>query len=127
MKRRSKLLIAAIAVVGLLVLGISGAAFAASPTATPDANTTTEETGGWGEPGNGTGPGQMHQWGEPGQQGACWGEPGLGSGPGEMHQWSESGQQGNCLRESGQQGAGLGDPSQCTGPGDMHRWGAASD
>ena len=127
MRRRSKLLIAAIAVVGLLVLGISGAAFAASPTTTPDTATTAAETGGWGEPGNGTGPGDMHRWGESGQQGSCWGEPGLGSGPGEMHQWGESGQQGSCLRESGQQGAGLGDPSLCTGPGDMHRWGTGSN
>ena len=87
MRRRSKLLIGTLAVVGLLVLGISGVAFAASPTATPDAAATTAETGGWGEPGLGTGPGDMHRWSQSGQQGACWGEPGLGSGPGDMHRW----------------------------------------
>lgn len=117
MRRRSKLLIGTLAVVGLLVLGISGVAFAASPTATPDAAATNAETGGWGEPGLCTGPGDMHQWGEPGQQGACWGEPSLGTGPGDMHRWSQSGQQGACL----------GDPSLCTGPGDMHRWGPGSN
>ena len=46
-------------------------------------------TAGHGEPGEGTGPGEMHHWGQ-GGEGASWGEPGEGTGPGGQRQWGRN-------------------------------------
>ncbi len=40
-----------------------------------------------GEPGLGTGPGEMRHWGQQGDIGASYGEYGLGTGPDQMRQW----------------------------------------
>ncbi len=42
---------------------------------------------GYGESGDGTGPGAMRHWGQRGGQGTCYGESGLGTGPGGMNRW----------------------------------------
>ena len=43
-----------------------------------------------GEPGLGTGPGEMRHWSQQGDQGASYGEYGLGTGPDQMRQWGRS-------------------------------------
>jgi hypothetical protein len=47
-------------------------------------------TGGYGQSGEGTGPGGMRSWGMRGGQGACYGETGLGTGSGDMLRWGQS-------------------------------------
>lgn len=42
---------------------------------------------GYGQPGEGIGPGAMRHWGAQGDPGACYGETGLGTSPGGMHRW----------------------------------------
>ena len=67
-----------VVVAGIAALSLGGVALAAGP----------DTAGSHGEPGDGTGPGQMHQhcYGDYGN-GASWGEPGDGTGPGEQRQW----------------------------------------
>ena len=42
---------------------------------------------GYGQSGEGMGPGMMNRWGVRNGQGFCYGDEGLGTGPGGMHRW----------------------------------------
>jgi len=138
MSRMFKLMGVALAVVALVAFGLVSAAFAAGPQATGVAANIYAESQGYGEPGNCTGPGDMHQWGRQAGEGVGYGEPSDGTGPGDLHRWGQEAGNGTCLRYTGLctgpgqmhqygeqagNGASWGEPSDGTGPGDMHQWG----
>lgn len=142
MKRNLKLVGVALAIVALVAFGLVSAAFAAGPQTDSEIAAAYAAGLGYGEPGDCTGPGDMHCWGQASGNCTGYGEPNDGTCPGDMNRWGWEAGNGTCLRdpaacsgpyqtnqltEGNANAFGYGESSEGTGPGLMNRWGYTGD